>query len=200
MEIAIDLKDIQPYPEPSFKEGWAITHYSIDGNFSEIANRIYVCKYNKGGYSIHDRNAAGEKLLKITKEFISLKWPRPDRPFDAVVTPPQNMEKEFNLTTYIAENLKAGKIDNLSGFLKKKREIKPLKNISLELERVKEIDKGLKFEYPPMLGIPQGILVLDDILGTGTTAREVSRAIRENLPDVPQYYLALTYIKGQAIK
>ena len=198
--MTINPKDIQPYSEPSFKEGWAITHYSINGNFSEIANRIYVCKYNKGGYSIQDRKTAGDKILRITKEFISMKWPREDRPFDAVVTPPQNLEKEFNLTTHIAENLKAGKINNLSSFLKKSREIKPLKNISLEVERVKEIDNGLRFEYPPMLGIPQGILVLDDILGTGTTAREVSRAIRENLPDIPQYYLALTYIKGQAIK
>jgi hypothetical protein len=198
--MTFDVKEIQPFPDPSFKEGWAITHYSTDGNFSEVANRIYVCKYNKGGYSIQDRKSAGDRLLIIAKEFISFKWPRADRPFDAVVTPPQNLAKEFNLTAHIAENLKAGNIDNLSDFLKKSRDIKPLKNISLELERVKEIDKGLKFEYPPMLGIPQGILILDDILGTGTTAREVSRAIRENLPGVPQYYLALTYIKGQAIE
>ncbi len=194
------MQNTRPFLETSFMDGWAITHYSLDGKFSEIANQIYVCKYNKGGYSIEDRKAAGDKLLKIVKEFISINWPRVDRPFDAVVTPPQNLEKEFNVTSHIAENLNAGRINNLSSFLKKHREIKPLKNISLESERLKEIEKGLKFEYPPMLGIPQGILVLDDILGTGTTAREASRAVRENLPEVPQYYLALTYIKGQAIK
>jgi len=199
MEIELDPQHFRKYSNVNFIEGWAITHYSEKGVPTTTANRIYVCKYFKGGYTFEDRQIAGEILLQLTKEFIHSQWPIDGRPFNAIVVPPENLEKEFNLTSYIASRLVAGGIKDLSESLIKVRQVAPLKNVALENRRV-EIDGSMKFQYPLSATKPTGVLIFDDILGGGNTANEVSRAIRETLPDTPQYYLALTYIKGQAIQ
>jgi hypothetical protein len=199
MEIELDAHLIRKYANTNFVEGWAITHYSENGIPTTTANRIYVCKYFKGGYSFEDRETAGNILLKLTKQFIHNQWPIESRPFNSIVVPPANLDKEFNLTSHIASRLEAGGIKDLSDGLSKVRHVTPLKNVALENRKV-EIDGSMEFEYLPSGINPTGVLIFDDILGGGNTANEVSRAIRQALPDTPQYYLALTYIKGQAIQ
>jgi hypothetical protein len=199
MEIDVDPHAIREYSNQNFVEGWALTHYSENGVPSSTANRIYVCKYYKGGYTNEDREIAGEILLKLTKKFIHQQWPMDRRPFNSIVVPPENLGKEFNLTSFIASRLVAGGIKDLSGNLKKIREVTPLKNVAFE-NRKAEIDMSMQFDNPHKEFKTTGVLIFDDIWGGGNTANEVSRAIRETLPDTPQYYLALTYIKGQAIQ
>jgi hypothetical protein len=199
MELSFNPADARQIDDPFWQQGWAISHYSLNGVSTPISNQIYVCKYYAGGYTMADRVGAGEKLLRLTKLFISTYWPTETRPFDAVVVPPQNFDKEFNLTTYIAARLTSGGIWDYSNCLSKTREINSMKNVALE-RRSSEMDKALKFEIGEEIRRPKGILVFDDILGTGSTAKEVSRAIKAALPQMPLYYLSLTYIKGQAIK
>jgi predicted amidophosphoribosyltransferase len=181
----------QAYISPQFVEAWAICNYS---NFS---SRIHTCKY--GGYEQADREAAGKFLLGEVKDFIHKKWPQESRPFDWIVTPPQNLAREFNLTEYISSNLIAGNIRSATGFISKNREVRSMKNVSAE-ERAKEIAGAYSFNFPSSYQIPKGILVFDDVLGTGGTASEVARTLNQALPGIPLYYLAITYIKGQAVK
>ena len=191
MPASFDIEKAKEYINPAFAEAWATS------NFSYYSDTIYACKYGK--YSNEERIAAGTLLLSITKEFIHQKWPLISRPFDAIVVPPENLAKEFNVTSFIAAHLQAGNIYDFSKFLSKNREVTSLKKVNIDL-RSAEISGAFDFIIPEEVRLPKGILILDDVLESGSTALEVSRAIRSTYPSIPQYYLALTYIKGQAIK
>ena len=41
---------------------------------------------------------------------------------------------------------------------------------------------------------PKGILIIDDVLETGSTAKELCRALNVAWPGIPRYYVALTYL------
>jgi adenine/guanine phosphoribosyltransferase-like PRPP-binding protein len=46
---------------------------------------------------------------------------------------------------------------------------------------------------------PKGILIIDDVLETGSTAKELCRAVNDAWPGVPRYYVALTYLMDRTI-
>jgi predicted amidophosphoribosyltransferase len=46
---------------------------------------------------------------------------------------------------------------------------------------------------------PKGILIIDDVLETGSTAKELCRALEVAWPKVPRYYVALTYLMDRTM-
>jgi len=193
MESKLDLTKVKRFIEAGWIEGWGLSYYQNSRGKSELGQLVYDTKYDFYGKTVEQREQTAEKLRTFVKDFIHITYPPEERPFNAVITPPSNLVKPFELTKYIASRLTAGGMQDLSSFVSKTRDIPMIKKLPAS-ERKKALDGAFE-----MIGLQhayqvKGILILDDILDTGATAHEMCNMLEKRFPGVPRYYLALTYL------
>jgi predicted amidophosphoribosyltransferase len=189
-------------PEKFFQEkywihGWALDAYTRPSGRTQIGELINIIKYR-----LHNdpdlASVQAEILLEIVKKFLVKVYPISSRPFDCLIHPPSNTKRKFHLTDFLVNKLSTPKISNRSGEIVKVKNYETVKTMSGK-ERVKTVPGSMQLIPSLALPKPRGILILDDVLDTGNTAREVCRALNVVWPNTPRYYMALTYLLDQGI-
>jgi len=197
MTSYLDWELVANFKENYWSNGWALGPYSVKGQRSQLGKLVYAVKY--GQETTDDfgaRSKAAQDILDTVKQFIKIKYPVNGRPFDVAICPPSNLEKKFDLTHYITSHLTAGGIRDCSDSIRKTRALVPMKNLTPK-QRAIELAGAYEFVKSDKTRLLKGILIVDDVLDTGATSREICKVLEEALPGIPKYYLAVTYILDQ---
>ena len=180
------------FEEKYWVEGWALDAYTKRNGRSENGELVNVVKYRLHNQPIEAAQKA-EILLTCLREFLLKVYPITYRPFDTLMHPPSNTKREFHLTHFIADQLAGNNMINRSSEIVKSKPHITVKTMSGK-ERAQTLHKSMQVIPNQALPNPNGILIIDDVLGTGNTAKETCRALQECWPDTPRYYVSLTYL------
>jgi predicted amidophosphoribosyltransferase len=180
------------FQEKYWVDGWALDAYTNQSGKTTYGNLINISKYQLK----NDPIQASEKALPLLKDlmvFLAKMYPLAQRPFDCLIYPPSNEERKFQLTKFLGDGLATPKIPNRSDELLKIAPHSTVKTMSGK-QRFVTLPNTMIVNPDPTRPKPKGILVIDDVLETGNTAKEVCRALEEAWPRIPRYYVALTYL------
>lgn len=190
-ETNFDL--VKRFLEEGWIEGWGLSYYQNTKGKSELGQLVYDCKYQFGNKTLEERIITAELLREVVKDFIHKQYPVHVRPFNAIITPPGNLKKPFDLTKYIAGKLQSGNIHDYSPFIFKKKELPSMKTLSIR-QRKEILKDAFEIKGTPSNFKIKGFLVFDDILDSGATAHAICDTLERYFPGVPRYYLAITYL------
>lgn len=180
------------FREKYWLDGWALDAYTNRNGKTTFGELIHTIKYRLQNEPVLAAEKA-EPLLIELKKFLIKMYPSQFRPFDCVIYPPSNTQRSFQLMAYLADKLVSNAIANRSNEIIKIKQHSTVKAISVR-ERSVTLRNTMKVEPDTFKLKPKGILIIDDVLETGSTARELCRALEATWPRVPRYYVALTYL------
>lgn len=180
------------FEEKHWTHGWALDAYTNNYGKTSYGELINAIKYKLQ----NDPEAASKKaeiLLSDLMKFLAKIYPIPHRPFDCILYPPSNTERNFQLMEYLASKLAHKSVTNRSNEIIKIKRHSTVKSVSGK-DRSATLINTMKLEPDLSKAKPKGVLIIDDVLETGSTAKELCRAVNEAWPGVPRYYVALTYL------
>jgi predicted amidophosphoribosyltransferase len=180
------------FEENHWVHGWALDAYTNRLGKTPYGELINAIKYRLQ----NDPELAVEKaelLLSDLKKFLVNLYPIQYRPFDCILYPPSNTERNFQLMEYLANKLASETVPNRSSEIIKIKRHSTVKSVSGK-ERTATLINSMKLVPDLSKAKPKGILIIDDVLETGSTAKELCRAVNDAWPGVPRYYVALTYL------
>jgi len=183
---------VKYFHEKYWTHGWALDAYTNLKGKTRLGTLVHTIKYRIQ----NDPEAARVKsqlLLDTLKEFLVNTYPMRRRPFDCLVHPPSNTEREFQLMDFLCTQLSYPNMQDRSKQLINVSSHETVKAMSGQ-ERFATLPNTMKFITDSRQVRPSGVLILDDVLGTGNTAKEVCRALEVEWPGVPRYYVSLTYL------
>ena len=186
-----------------FIEGWAL------GKYSTRTNTQY--EYLKYGKLVHDYKyvsfllnaSSGESLrnsimIEINNSvdyFLTGYFPKDSRDFDTVVAVPSSRGSVSTIQNEICRHLaqQGFKHARDTVHVKDKGRV-ATKNIPGIQERLKSVGARYELGKPYDLKNATGLLLIDDIYETGATLRTTVEILNEVVPNIPKYFLAISYI------
>ena len=197
-------------------ERWALSKYKIwesetsnlnkEGN-TKIGQLISDYKYKKyaDGESerkLNDielnqmRDRSFEEIFRHVKYFLDNYFPRNIREFNATIPIPPSGSKLRTIPFEISDKLQEDGLINFQDLVK----VKEIKIEEGKLSNITNFDKKedtLKdlFVLGDTKNIEQltGVLIIDDVYKTGATARRVLDIINSVAPEIPKYFLSVSF-------
>lgn len=189
-----DLCTIRFFREKYWIDGWALDAYTDRNGTTLLGKLVHDIKYVDHN-NPQTASEKSEQLFITLDKFIKKMYPMRQRPFDCLLYPPSNTKRVFHLTQYLANSLANQALSNRSDEVVKVKSLSTVKAIPRK-ERSQTLRGAIKIEPNTSKPKPKGILIIDDVLETGSTVKELCRALEEVWPQVqvPRYYVALTYL------
>jgi predicted amidophosphoribosyltransferase len=198
-------------------ERWALSKYTIWGSetsnlnkekgHTKIGQLIYDYKYKKyaDGESVRKlndielnqmRDRSFEEIFRHVKYFLDNYFPRDIREFNATIPIPPTGSNLRTIPFEISDKLQEDGLINYKDLVKVtevKFEEEKLKNIT-NFDTKEDTLKDL-FVLGDTKNIEHltGILIIDDVYKTGATARRVLDIINSIAPEVPKYFLSVSF-------
>jgi len=193
-----------------FIEGWALGKYS--GKLEEKSTKTHTeYGYLKYGQLVHDYKYASFKLIESSGEsmrnsimleintsvdyFLDGYFPFNRRDFNTVVAVPSSRGSISTIQSEICRHLVQNGFNEAIGavHVKDKGRV-ATKNIPGLQERLKSVGARYELGKSNDLQNAKGLLLIDDIYETGATLRTTVEILNEVVPDIPKYFLTVTYI------
>jgi hypothetical protein len=200
-----------------YLERWALSKYKIHDN--EISDLNKVSGHTKLGHLIKNykykeytdgpvvrrlndvevnkiKDDCFQEIYRHVKYFLDNYFPRNIREFNAIVPIPPTSHALRTIPIELSEELQKDGLTNYRDLIKVtdfEFEEQKLKNIS-DFEK-KEIILKNKFVLGETKNFKnlKGILVIDDVYKTGATARRVLNIVNSVAPDIPKYFLTVSF-------
>jgi hypothetical protein len=193
-----------------FIEGWALGKYS--GKLEEKSTKTHTeYGYLKYGKLVHDYKYESFKLIESSGEsmrnsimleintsvdyFLNGYFPFSRRDFNTVVAVPSSRGSISTIQSEICRHLVQNGFNEAIGavHVKDKGRV-ATKNIPGLQERLKSVGARYELGKSNDLQNAKGLLLIDDIYETGATLRTTVEILNEVVPDIPKYFLTVTYI------
>ena len=193
-----------------FIEGWALGKYS--GKLEEKSTNSHTeYGYLKYGKLVHDykyqsfkeddilgRSMRNSIMLEINKSvdyFLDGYFPVNRRDFNTVVAVPSSRGSTSTIQSEICRHLVQEGFHEAIGTIHVKDKGRvATKNIPGLQERLKSVGARYELGSPNDLQNATGLLLIDDIYETGATLRATVQILNKVVPNIPKYFLTVTYI------
>jgi len=198
-------------------ERWALSKYTIWE--SETSNLNKEKGYTKIGQLIHDykykeyaddepvrklnnlelnqmRDRSFEEIYRHVKYFLDNYFPRDIREFNATIPIPPTGSNSRTIPFEISDKLQEDGLINYKDLVKVtevKFEEKKLKNIAHFDKKENTLKNLFVLGDTKNIEYLTGILIIDDVYKTGATARRVLDIINSVAPEVPKYFLSVSF-------
>ena len=198
-------------------ERWALSKYTIweseisnlnkEKGHTKIGQLIYDYKYKKyadgeSGRKLNDielnqiRDRSFEEIFRHVKYFLDNYFPRDIREFNATIPIPPSGSKLRTIPFEISDKLQEDGLINFQDLVK----VKEIKIEEGKLSNITNFDKK-EDTLKKLFGLGDtkniehltGVLIIDDVYKTGATARRVLDIINSVAPDVPKYFLSVSF-------
>lgn len=185
-----------------FIEGWALGKYT---------KKVPPYPHLKYGQLVHDYKyvaprldeVSGLKMRTVTMQeinqaveyFIKGYFPKTFEFFNTVVPLPSSTGMKFTIQQDIAKSLNTFGFRHISkAILVKQKGIEAAKNLDGFQNRLKSSGAKLGLGDIEDLIDSKGILLIDDVYGTGATLRTAAQLLNKAIPHVPKYFLTVAYL------
>ena len=185
-----------------FIEGWALGKYT---------KKVPPFQHLKYGQLVHDykyvaptlddvsairmRTSTMKEINQAIEYFMKGYFRNTFAFFNTVVPLPSSTGKKFTIQQEIALSLnKVGFRNVSSAILVKEKGIEATKNINGFQKRLKSSRAKLELGETGDLIVANGILLIDDVYGTGATLRTAVQLLNKAVPLIPKYFLTVAYL------
>ena len=193
-----------------FIEGWALGKYS--GKLEEKSTKTHTeYGYLKYGKLVHDykyesfkgseslgnsmRHSVMLEINAAVDYFLNGYFPATRRNFNTVVAVPSSRGSTSTIQNDICRHLvQKGFFEARDTVHVKDQGRVATKNIPGLQERLKSVGSRYELGTSTNLQNARGLLLIDDIYETGATLRTTVEILNEVVPDIPKYFLTVTYI------
>jgi predicted amidophosphoribosyltransferase len=188
------------YEIPGYKEIWGLYIYTEAsengfGERSRLGELVHDLKYENQPISSYDNRI--DELEKYTAWFIE-RMLLID--FDLIVTVPVNRQNSVSVPKLVSRKLNDRGLAKGFISLRKIAPVRVLKSITLLEERLKEVLGAYEFMQPYDEVSQKRVLVLDDVIESGSTLQAAVTAVLEKWPKAIVYGIAFTFVKDFKVK
>ncbi len=185
---------------PGFQEVWGLNTYTQANELgiserSEFGELVHDLKYVNQPLSGSDERI--QKLEKFTSTFIREMLPAN---LDFIITVPANRPNTVSIPKFVARNLRDRGHSRVFESLRLIAPVRTLKSIAILEDRLKEVLGAYELSQKFDEETSRNVLVLDDVIESGSTMRAASAAIYKKWPNAHVFGIAFTFVKDFKIK